>query len=132
MAKPYSQDLRDRVIDAVEREEMSRRAAARRYEISESVAIKWLERVPVARLALHQRAQQRDVGEIAPRVPLDDARLSLVNRETQHRRPLAGTQDIAVVDEPSGITGDGARHAVLAAAPTDNAPQLTNPMLRRI
>ena len=45
MLKPYSQDLRDRVIDAVERGEMSRRAAARRYEISESVAIKWLERV---------------------------------------------------------------------------------------
>jgi transposase len=32
MAKPYSQDLRDRVIDAVKRGEMSRRAAARRYE----------------------------------------------------------------------------------------------------
>ena len=45
MAKAYSQDLRDRVIDAVKRGEMSRRAAARRYEISESVAIKWLERV---------------------------------------------------------------------------------------
>jgi hypothetical protein len=45
MAKPYSQDLRDRGIDAVQRGEMSRRAAARRYEISESVAIKWLERV---------------------------------------------------------------------------------------
>ena len=45
MAKPYSQDLRDRVIDAVKKGEMSRRAAARRYEISESVAIKWLERV---------------------------------------------------------------------------------------
>src|SRR5271169_4832649 len=45
MPKPYSQDLRDRVIDAVERGEMSRRAAARRYEISESVAIKWLDRV---------------------------------------------------------------------------------------
>ncbi|HEY1885192.1 MAG TPA: IS630 family transposase [Roseiarcus sp.] len=45
MPKPYSQDLRDRVIDAVERGGMSRRAAARRYEISESVAIKWLERV---------------------------------------------------------------------------------------
>jgi transposase len=40
------QDLRDRVIDAVERGEMSRRAAARRYEISESVAINWLERIP--------------------------------------------------------------------------------------
>jgi transposase len=45
MPKPYSQDLRDRVIDAVEWSEMSGRAAARRYEISESVAIKWLERV---------------------------------------------------------------------------------------
>jgi transposase len=45
MAKAYSQDLRDRVIDAVKRGQMSRRAAGRRYEISESVAIKWLERV---------------------------------------------------------------------------------------
>src|SRR5271156_2650520 len=45
MPKSYSQDVRDRVIDAVERGEMSRRAAARRYGISESVAIKWLERV---------------------------------------------------------------------------------------
>jgi transposase len=45
MPKPYSQDLRDRVIDAVERGEMSRRAAARYYAVSESVAIKWLERV---------------------------------------------------------------------------------------
>ena len=51
MAKPYSQDLRDRVIDAVKRGEMSRRAAASRYEISESVAIKWLERVGTGRLA---------------------------------------------------------------------------------
>src|SRR6202453_27075 len=45
MAKPYSQDLRDRVIDAVERGKLSRRAAARHYEVSESVAIKWLERL---------------------------------------------------------------------------------------
>jgi transposase len=45
MPRPYSQDLRDRVIDAAKRGEMSRRAAARRYEISETVAIKWLERV---------------------------------------------------------------------------------------
>src|SRR5271157_2537384 len=45
MPKPYSPDLRERVIDAVKKGEMRRRAAARRYEISESVAIKWLERV---------------------------------------------------------------------------------------
>ena len=44
MAKPYSQDLRDRVIDAVTIGGMSRRAAARRYEVSESTAVKWLDR----------------------------------------------------------------------------------------
>ena len=38
------QDLRDRVIDAVEVEDMSRRAAARRFGVSESAAIKWVQR----------------------------------------------------------------------------------------
>lgn len=40
----YSQDLRDRVIDAVEVEDMSRRAAARRFGVSGSAAIKWVRR----------------------------------------------------------------------------------------
>ncbi len=43
MRKPYSQDLRDRVIDAVEKDGMSCRAAARRYNISASTAVKWLD-----------------------------------------------------------------------------------------
>jgi putative transposase len=37
-------DLRERVVAAVEAGE-SRRSAARRYGVSESVAIKWLQRV---------------------------------------------------------------------------------------
>jgi transposase len=45
MAKPYSQDSRNRVIDAVRTGRMSCRAAARHYALSESVAVKWLERV---------------------------------------------------------------------------------------
>lgn len=44
MAKSYGQDLRDRVIDAVEREGMSRRAAGRRFGVSASAAVKWLQR----------------------------------------------------------------------------------------
>jgi transposase len=44
MASCYSQDLRDRVIDAVACEAMSCRAAARRFGVSESTAIKWLQR----------------------------------------------------------------------------------------
>ena len=44
MAKAYSQDLRDRVIAAVEEQGMSRRGAARRFGISVSSAIKWMQR----------------------------------------------------------------------------------------
>jgi transposase len=44
MARAYSQDLRDRVIDAVEHGGMTRRAAAGRFGISESSAIKWVQR----------------------------------------------------------------------------------------
>ena len=44
MAGAYSQDLRDRVIDAVVREGMSRRAAAARFGVGGSSAIKWVQR----------------------------------------------------------------------------------------
>jgi transposase len=44
MAGAYSQDLRDRVINAVVVEGMSRRGAAARFGVSESSAIKWVER----------------------------------------------------------------------------------------
>lgn len=43
MVQPYSQDLRDRVIAAVEEEGVSRREAARRYRVSISVAIRWVQ-----------------------------------------------------------------------------------------
>lgn len=44
MGKGYSQDLRDRVIDAVVEKKMSRRAAAARFGIGESSAIRWVGR----------------------------------------------------------------------------------------
>lgn len=44
MPKAYSQDLRDRVIDAVEKDGMSCRAAARRFGVSDASAIKWVQR----------------------------------------------------------------------------------------
>ena len=45
MAGAFSRDLRERVIDAVLRDGMSRRAAAERFGVSGSAAIKWVERV---------------------------------------------------------------------------------------
>jgi putative transposase len=44
MAKPYGMELRDRVVAAVAAGE-SRRGAARRFGVSESVAVKWLLRL---------------------------------------------------------------------------------------
>lgn len=44
MPRSYSQDLRDRVIDAVLRGGESRRAASRRFGVSEASAIKWVQR----------------------------------------------------------------------------------------
>jgi transposase len=44
MARAYSQDLRDRVIDAVLRQGLSRRAAARHFGVSEASSVKWLQR----------------------------------------------------------------------------------------
>lgn len=44
MSRPYSMDLRDRVVAAVEIGGQSCRAAAERFGIGESTAIRWLQR----------------------------------------------------------------------------------------
>lgn len=44
MAKPYSMDLRQRVLAAVEEEGLSRNEAAARFGIGISTAINWLQR----------------------------------------------------------------------------------------
>ena len=45
MSKAYSLDLRTRLVRAVEAEGMSRRAAAERFGVAASTAVKWLKRV---------------------------------------------------------------------------------------
>ena len=45
MSKAYSMDLRTRLVRAVEAEGMSRRAAAERFGVAASTAVKWLKRV---------------------------------------------------------------------------------------
>jgi putative transposase len=53
MARPYSMDLRERVIEAVEHGGLSRNAAARRFGVAVSTAINWLQR-------------HRETGSVAP------------------------------------------------------------------
>src|SRR3546814_11873194 len=54
MARAYSIDLRERVVAAVEREGLSRHAAAARFGVAPSGAIKWVQR-------------HRATGSVAPR-----------------------------------------------------------------
>lgn len=99
MAGSYSQDLRDRVIDAVEREGMSRRAAAQRFGVSESAAVKWLQRyedkaLKSRRIALAKRRLRsgrdyiwmcRPMRKILNELPLTES-AGLVSRTLQRRR----------------------------------------------
>jgi len=45
MGKPYSMDLRERVVASVEREGLSRRQAAMRFEVGISTVIRWVSRL---------------------------------------------------------------------------------------
>jgi transposase len=53
MAKPYSMDLRERVVAAVAKEGLSRHEAASRFGIGASTAINWVRRF-------------QDTGSVAP------------------------------------------------------------------
>jgi transposase len=53
MARPYSIDLRERVVDAVERGGLSRRQAAARFGVGVSTVITWVRRF-------------RETGGVAP------------------------------------------------------------------
>jgi putative transposase len=41
--KPHGPEIRDRVLDAVEGEGMSRRAAAARFKVSDASAVRWVQ-----------------------------------------------------------------------------------------
>jgi putative transposase len=45
MSRPYSMDLRERLVRAVEIEGFSRRKAAARFGVAPSTAVNWLKRI---------------------------------------------------------------------------------------
>ena len=67
MARPYSLDLRERVIAAVEREGLSRRQAATRFGVGIKTAIDWVQRFrstgSVAALPMGGQRPKKIVGE---------------------------------------------------------------------
>ena len=67
MATPYSLDLRERLVDAVELEGLSRRQAALRFGVGVKTAIDWVKRFratgSVAALPMGGRRPKKIVGE---------------------------------------------------------------------
>jgi putative transposase len=78
MVKPYSEDLRKRVIAAVEEDGLSRREAARRYRVSDSSAVKWVS-------AFHRS------GRTGPR-PMGGDRRSILKAERSWLAELIGRE----------------------------------------
>jgi transposase len=62
MPRPYSDDLRERVIEAVEAG-ASRREAAESFKLSAASAVKWLQRWRDAGCARAKRRQHLSTGE---------------------------------------------------------------------
>lgn len=65
MARPYSMDLRERVVAAVIRDGMSCHAAASRFGVAVSSAIKWVRRVRETGSAAPGRMGGRRSGVLA-------------------------------------------------------------------
>jgi transposase len=112
MAKAYSQDLRDRVIDATQAGTSARQAATR-FEIGASTAIKWLERVRgtgerSARRQGRKRGSKLDahrdyllaVIEAAPDTTIEELQKRLV----QDQGMWAGTGTIWTFLDRCGLT----------------------------
>src|SRR3546814_17228403 len=81
MARAYSIDLRERVVAAVEREGLSRHAAAARFGVAPSSAIKWVQR--------HRATGSVAPGQIGghkPRVLRGEHRDWLLERATRDFR----------------------------------------------
>ena len=75
MTRPYSNDLRERVVGAVERGEMSRRQAASHYGVGISTAIKW-----VLRLRRTGSVSPSKIGGYRPKKLIGSWRLWLLER----------------------------------------------------
>ncbi len=82
MAKPLSNDLRHRVISAVDRG-MTRRAAAERFGVAASTAVRWVD-------------QWRHTGSVEPRPQGGDKR--------SHRIEVHADEIQALVDETPDMT----------------------------
>ena len=108
MTKPLSSDLRERLIEAVAAG-MSRRAAADRFGIAASTAVKWVRR-------------WRDTGSNAPRPQGGDKRSDRIEAHAKEILGLVAAMHDTTLAEIaaiwSGGTASGSRKARFGASST--------------
>lgn len=75
MSRPYSMDLRERLVRAVEIEGFSRRKAAARFGVAPSTAVNWLKRVED-----HGSVAPGQIGGHKPRTIAGEHRAWLMER----------------------------------------------------
>ena len=91
MARPYSVDLRERVVRSVEREGLSRREAAKRFGVGIKTAIIWVQRFrTTGSVAASRMGGHRPKKIIGAHVRLNPADPHCGDADLCHRRP-AGT-----------------------------------------
>jgi transposase len=100
MTRPYSVDLRERVVRAVEAG-LSRRAAARRFEVSVSFVIKLVQR-------------WRRAGSVAPERYGGWKRPTMAAHAERVHQLLRGEPDLTIAELPSRLA-DAAIHTSPAA-----------------
>ena len=82
MAKPYSMDLRERVVRAVTAEGMSCHAAAARFGVAPSSAIKWMRRYRDTGTRGHRERHHARYGR-------ETVRISVCERAVEHYAAMA-------------------------------------------
>lgn len=75
MAKPYSNDLRERVVSAVEEAGLSRRQAAERFDVGISTVIRW-----VSKYRETGSVHPKKVGGNRPKTLIGGHRIWLIER----------------------------------------------------
>lgn len=97
MSRPLSNDLRRRVVEAVDGG-MSRRAAARRFGVGEATAIRWVERWRRTGSYAPDR-----MGSRSPRSPLD-GHLSEITALVEAQPDMTLAEIVTFMDERHGVS----------------------------
>lgn len=119
MGKALSGDLRERVVEAVEKEGLSRRAAAARFGVSPSSAVRW-------------HADYKATGRVAPKAQGGDRRSGRIEAQAAFIRGLVKeTPDLTLEEIQEALSARGAGFGIGTLSRFFKRHRLTHKKRRR-